>query len=42
MARGSREGTNIWLVLEREIYAVGIERTLESGIGYLGQFRVLG
>jgi hypothetical protein len=34
MARGSREGTNIWVVLDREIYAVVTERTLESGIGY--------
>jgi hypothetical protein len=34
MARGSREGTNIWLVLDREIYAVGIERIPESGIRY--------
>jgi hypothetical protein len=34
MARGSREGTNIWLVLDREMNAVGIERTLKSGIGY--------
>ena len=34
MARKSGVGTSIWLVLDREIDAVGTERTLESGIGY--------
>ena len=34
MSRGSGVETNIWLVLDREIYAVVTERTLESGIGY--------
>jgi hypothetical protein len=34
MSRGSGVETNIWLVLDREMYAVGTEITLESGIGY--------
>ena len=34
MVRRSGEGTHIWLVLVREIYAVGTERTLEAGIRY--------
>jgi hypothetical protein len=34
MLRRFGEGTHIWLVLDREIYAVGIKRTFEARLRY--------